>query len=288
MQSQGPISLSLTCVHLVGYFAFEHISDSAFVRMMPGEHASSHTGVGTIQNSKILDYIREHGDDISFTEVFWKDCEPFQYELERYPKYVKVFSLAFKGTSLNDICTLSGVKITSIRKWTSFAQKPKLAHYLEAYLSLGLPREGWTWLSINNTSGHAVPLGPFIQVPKEVTEWVAVADVLAQIAPLEASQTELSREYMFGFLLGIAIGDASKSRVGNWHRHLGLALSKRYATSERIGDFLHLCTQSWTPHASNLRQAQRGQKTQRFLRMGLTSIPVDRLDLQRMSGSARW
>jgi hypothetical protein len=49
---------------------------------------------------------------------------------------------------------------------------------------------------------------------------------------------------MFGFLLGMVIGDASKSRKGVGHRHIGLVLSKKYSTNERIGEFTCVCARS--------------------------------------------
>ena len=46
---------------------------------------------------------------------------------------------------------------------------------------------------------------------------------------------------MFGFLVGMIIGDSAKSRSGSWHRHLGLVFSKKYESNERIGEFTCLC-----------------------------------------------
>ena len=60
----------------------------------------------------------------------------------------------------------------------------------------------------------------------------------------EGDREVFSREYMFGFLLGMTIGDAAKSRSKNWHRHLGLVLSKKYLTNEKIGDFTSACARS--------------------------------------------
>jgi len=89
---------------------------------------------------------------------------------------------------------------------------------------------------VNNTPGHSVPLGPMIQVPTAISCWRDVAMVLAQLRPLEHEGVDLPREYLFGFFVGMIIGDAAKSREKTWHRHLGLVLSKRYGTSKGIGD----------------------------------------------------
>jgi hypothetical protein len=194
--------------------------------------------------SRITEYILRHGDDISFTGYFWKRCEPIPYELDRYSKYSKVLSLFAKGRSAKEISIATRVNSFSVWSWTRFRQKPKLAHYLEAFLEFGKPRPELVWLSVNNTSGHAVPLGPFVQVPKTISEWRDVGEVVAQLKPLQSQDENVPRDYMFGFLLGMIIGDAAKSRSKNWHRHLGLVLSKKYDTNERIGEFTCTCAQS--------------------------------------------
>ena len=194
---------------------------------------------------RIIDYVLEHGDDASFTEYFWKGCEPHPYERRRYPLYTRVLCLFNAGNSLAKIARTTEVNYQSVRSWTKFEQRPKLAHYLGIYLRFGKPREGWTWLSINNTSGHAVPHGPIVQVPRVISNWVDVADVLAQLEPLEAEDGHFSREYLFGFLVGMIIGDAAKSRAKNWHRHVGLVLSKKYETNEKIGEFTCYCSRSF-------------------------------------------
>ena len=53
-----------------------------------------------------------------------------------------------------------------------------------------------------------------------------------------------SRKYGFGFLLGMMIGDASKRRQAEWHRHLELVLSKKHATNVSIGDYMSECARS--------------------------------------------
>lgn len=193
---------------------------------------------------KIVEYILNRGSDTSFTEYFWKNCEPHPHEEIRYPLYAKVTQLFSQRVPLVGIARETGVKLTSIRRWTRFEQKPKLAHFLGLYLELGNPKPGWVWLSVNNTSGHAMPLGPMIQVPKAISNWNDVARVLAQLTPLRGSESDLSREYMFGFFIGMVIEDAAKSRSKNWHRHIGLVLSKKYATNERIGRLTCMCAQS--------------------------------------------
>jgi hypothetical protein len=193
---------------------------------------------------KFLDFISRSGRDTSFTDFFWKKCEPHTYEMKRYPLYVDCLLMYGKGKTIPEISRNTGVNLPSVRKWVTFRQKPKLAHFLLLFLQLGIPRPGTVWLSVNNTSGHAIPLGPFIQVPKKISNWKDVSLVLGQVKPLQGVEGEFTPAYMLGFLVGMVIGDSAKSRSENWHRHLGIVLSKKYVTNEKIGRFTCLCAQS--------------------------------------------
>jgi hypothetical protein len=209
---------------------------------MPSERERSSS---TSSNFESLTAHLLTGDEsLDFAKSFWKACEASDYEVKQFSKYVRAFHMVAKGVRQNQVATIVDESLSSVSAWLRFEEKPKLGHFLAAHLSLGPPREGWVWLSINNTSGHAVPLGPFIQVPTKIIGWQDVADVLGQIRPLREA-SELSREYLFGFLLGMAIGDAAKSRTKGWHRHLGLVLSKKYDTNEKIGEFTCACAESF-------------------------------------------
>ena len=211
---------------------------------MQGEATRGSIRRGSEIQRRILEYLLNNGENTSFTDFFWKKCEPHPYELNRYPLWVKTILLSNNGKSIAEIARTTGVNWQSVKAWARFEQRPKLAYYLGLHLQLGLPRPGWAWLSVNNTSGHAVPLGPIIQVPKTISKWEVVAAVLVQVKPLGAADDGLSREYMFGFLVGMIIGDTAKSRAKYWHRHLGLVLSKKYDTNMRIGEFTCRCAQN--------------------------------------------
>ena len=136
-------------------------------------------------DSQVGDYLMENGGNLSFSKQFWKACEPNNNELRRYSSYATAISLFLQGTNVLEISADTGVKASSVYSWTKFAQAPKLAHYLRLFLRLGPASEGFVWLSTNNTPGHAVPLGPFIQVPKAILGWNDVAAVTSQLTPLQ-------------------------------------------------------------------------------------------------------
>lgn len=192
----------------------------------------------------IVDYIAKHGDDLAFTDCFWKRCEPHAREVIRYPLYARVLELYAGGADVRRISAMTNVKWYSVGRWIRFEQRPKLAHYLGAWLELGNPKPRWVWLSVNNTPGHAIPLGPFVQVPMVISSWHEVQEVLSNLEPLGKADPGLPQEYSLGFLLGMVIGDAAKSKSRNWHRHLGLVLSKKYDSNERIGEFTCSCARA--------------------------------------------
>lgn len=116
---------------------------------------------------------------------------------------------------------------------------PKFGHFLRMLTTRGLPAEGKVWLATETSHGHGVPVGKFIQVPMVVNTWNDIESVLIQLSDLNQPKPTRTREYLLGFLIGIIMGDAakSKSREGASHRHIALVLSKKYATNLLIGEF---------------------------------------------------
>lgn len=76
---------------------------------------------------KILDYIAERGNDTSFTDFFWKKCEPHPNEIRRYPAYVDALILSRAGKNNAEISRAIGVNAQSVRGWIRFEKRPKLA-----------------------------------------------------------------------------------------------------------------------------------------------------------------
>jgi hypothetical protein len=192
-------------------------------------------------NLKLIEHVVQHGSDITFTEAFWKQCEPNAIELRQFEKYVQVLRLFAKGDTPAMIGKSIHVNSGSIWAWTRFREKPKLGHYLQEYLRLGPPKKGHLWMSINNTSRHGVPLGPIVQIPLRITDWSDLEPVLSSIQTTVEANCSFSKEYLFGFLLGMIIGDCAKKRQRSWHRLIELVLSKRYPTNLQIGNFTSNC-----------------------------------------------
>ena len=99
------------------------------------------------------------------------------------------------------------------------------------------------WPSVD-IGTHGIPMGPFLRVPRELDSWNEVWKVISQLEPLDASQGETCREYHFGFLLGMIVGDTAKSKPAVGHRHLELTLIQKYGTNLRLGEFTSSCARS--------------------------------------------
>lgn len=178
---------------------------------------------------KVKEHIATHGGNIDFTRSFWKNCEPLDRDLAQYRELAESFNST--RSSKTDVIN------RRIEMWLKQGKAPKLGQFLRAYLRLETPKEGWVWLNTKHSHGYGLPIGQFIQVPITIASWDEVAVVLSQLRPVGKFREDIERNYAFGFLLGMLIGDSNKWKSGNWHRHITLTLSKRYDTNLALGEF---------------------------------------------------
>jgi hypothetical protein len=196
---------------------------------------------------RLTSYVLEHGDNLDFARHFWKGAKPIEVDIIQYWKFTSTLRLASEGCHKDHISAEVIASSSTIYYWRHLVKLPKLAHYLKTFLGLGTPPEGRRWLTMECSHGYGVPIGAFLSVPLEVkSSWSQIADILEQLTPLDEVPTQHSREYLFGFLLGILMGDAAKtkSKQGASHGHIGLVLSKKYDTNLPIGEFSSLCARS--------------------------------------------
>ena len=182
-----------------------------------------------VEIQRVKEHIATHGSSIDFTRAFWKNCEPLDRDFAQYRELAESFNA--KQPSRSD-----GVE-GRIQTWLQHGKAPKLGQFLRAYLRLGTPKEGRVWLNTKHSHGYGLPIGQFIQVPITVRNWSEIALVLSQLRPVDGFRENVERNYAFGFLVGMLIGDSNKWKSGNWHRHITLTLSKRYDTNLALGDF---------------------------------------------------
>jgi hypothetical protein len=103
-----------------------------------------------------------------------------------------------------------------------------------------------------------VPIGRFVQVPSTVNSWSEVEAVMNQTIATPPTLQAFDSRYLFGFFLGMIIGDAAKSKQGRGHRHIGPVLSKKYDTNLRLGDFTCQCSEHF-----GLRMGRKKDQSQR-------------------------
>ena len=156
-------------------------------------------------NNKLVEYVIEKGNDLGFTKYFWKGCEPLQSDIERYRKSVSVLKSASAGLGVSQTARRFGVRHSTVYRWAKLEQMPKLAHYLKAFLKLGVPQPSRVWLTLESSHGYAVPVGQFAHVPTQIKDWSDVQELLIQLQPIERLPSEFDRNYLFGFLLGMII-----------------------------------------------------------------------------------
>lgn len=189
-------------------------------------------------------YVIEHGDSLDFTKHFWKGCESLQVDLAQYSKFARAIQLSDSGEAQASISLDLETSLSTVKSWCAGSKMPKLGHYLKAFIALGPPKEGLVWLNTECTHGHAIPIGRFLQVPLAMGDWADLENVLSQLRPLPGAVSDFDPRYLFGFLLGMVIGDGSKSKQKTAHRHIGLVLSMKYSTNLALGDFTCVCAKS--------------------------------------------
>ena len=192
---------------------------------------------------RLANHVVRNGADLGFTKFFWKDCEPLPNDIQNYSKFVAIVRDYAKG--IWPTRTNMGVGMGYSTSWALLDVLPKLGLYLRALIEQGLPTGGRVWLTTEVTHGHAEPIGQFIQVPLKIESWQDVGQVLPQIAPIESEDSRYGKAYLFGFLVGMIIGDAHKPKQGRGHRHVNITLSKRYDTNLAIGEFSAFCARQF-------------------------------------------
>ena len=150
---------------------------------------------------KLTSYVIEHGDNLDFTRYFWKGCEPIEADIIQYWKFTTAIRLSHAGCQKGQISADVRASSTSIHYWRHLTKLPKLAHYLKAFLELGVPPEGCRWLSMECTHGYGIPIGEFLRVPLEINSWSQMSDVLGQL-PSEGNVNSALKRIPVGIPVG--------------------------------------------------------------------------------------
>ncbi len=195
----------------------------------------------------ILRFVTDRVWGISATELGRQQLHAF-YEF---------FQLHHKGVGVKEIARRLSLHRSTVAEWREGTDQPYLIRAVTDTLPITL-RPGWKLLPLHLSSGGNEP-SDWIQVPLKINSFSDVVDVIHQLHPLEstygrATQFGLSRTQidamridLFGYLLGIMVGDSGK-QGGQQFRYasmnLDLQLTKKKQSNEKLGEFVMLCANS--------------------------------------------
>jgi len=186
-------------------------------------------------------------------------------------KFVFLIQLKTRGYSLSQISKIFGEPKRRIENWLFNKNLPPIIRLMETAIKLQIPKTGTKLLSINSTRG-GVFSGPWITVPEKIKKYEDVDYVFKQLPIFRtaykiANMFDLKnlvdfRCFLFAYFLGILVGDASKmldKRRLNTTRRIGLSLTKRYPSNEKLGDFTCLCINSLGLRMKRIKDGQKGK-----------------------------
>jgi hypothetical protein len=172
-------------------------------------------------------------------------------QLERFCKFVNFHQ---SGFGVKEISRDLDVHRSTVTEWRTGSNRPYLVKLAEICLRDGL-RSGCKWLPLRVQAGGNKQSN-WIQVPSRVNHYEDIEPVVKQLAPLERSvqsianfgvvlgKIESLRVELFGYMLGILLGDAGK-RGGELNRvssmNIDLQLIKSKPTNLRLGQFVCVC-----------------------------------------------
>ena len=119
-------------------------------------------------------------------------------------------------------------------------------------------------------SNHGIPKGKLIYTPIKITSYSEIKQFLNFLQPTQETQSYLKKFnlpsnflkshklYLFGYILGVLIGDATKTRTSQRSMFTDHSLSQKHLTNVRFGEFFSLCVNSIGIKMWKRRDKKRG------------------------------
>jgi hypothetical protein len=200
-------------------------------------------------------------ESLRFLSYFWS-YTPNERDIDHFNKFCRFVRMYSQRVGLREIARTLGVDRDTIADWRDGRVKPVLMNIYLANRLLGRPRRNHQWLPLKIANyGHR--LDHWIQVPMQVRGGKDVKDLISQLKglptmferaqQLRVAAGEINRLAMFGFLLGVMLGDAGKQHslhVKSSHSHrlpslnLTLELTMHFKYNIRFGEYTALCCNS--------------------------------------------
>jgi hypothetical protein len=172
-------------------------------------------------------------------------------------KFCNFLELHKQGLGVKDIGKDLQIHRSTVAEWREGTDKPYLTRVAEAALHYqNLPSQRILPLQLDSGGNEQAK---WIRVPTSVDHYTDILEFVKQIDPLpqtfelatkfglSASRVQSMRVELFAYLLGMMVGDLSKSG-GQQKRfasmHLDLQLSQKHGSNERFGEFVCLATNS--------------------------------------------
>src|SRR5438876_11288284 len=106
-------------------------------------------------NDKLVEHILKHGDDLSFTKFFWKECEANEKEHAQFARFSRAIYLSHGGMSKAKVARALDTGYSIVWTRLNRSRLRRLGHYLKVFLALGKPHERRVWLRVHKSAGYA-------------------------------------------------------------------------------------------------------------------------------------
>lgn len=168
--------------------------------------------------------------------------------------FCEFVQLHHQGVGVKEMAQRVSAHRSTISHWRNGTDQPYLIRAVSDTLAI-TPKPGWKVLPMHLSSGGSEP-SSWIQVPQNIRSYDEILELIYQIQPLEETyqraaffelsrpQVEALRPELFGYLLGIIVGDSGKlggEQLRYASMNLDLQLTLRQPTNARLGEFVLMC-----------------------------------------------
>jgi hypothetical protein len=201
---------------------------------------------------------------------------PTESGIEQLRKFCMFIELYKQGKGVGEIADRAQVHRTTVPEWRKFTSQPYLVRAAHAALRNKISVDE-KLLPLHLDSGGNQQ-DSWIRVPTRIASFSDVKSVVDQLTPvprtyeiglqfgLSESQTQSLRLELFGYLLGMMVGDLTKSG-GPLSRfasmNIDLQLTTKHESNENFGDFVCLATSSLGIQMRRIRDKQPTGETLR-------------------------
>ena len=174
--------------------------------------------------------------------------------MEQYKRFIEMLRLRNLRLGYTAIAKAMGMS-GNADKYLLGLKKCFLTHMRAEHERIGVPRQDFKWLPLR-LKPRGTPDEAWVEVPPAIRSFQDIQQVIQQLSPTSEtfsvmeqfrykSEQELlvDRTNLFGFLLGVTLGDAGKPVKGDSRfpsMALSLTLSKDKPNSLRFGEFTAL------------------------------------------------